>query len=238
MKRTHILYSIVLTVLFAILYLGQCQKTNKNKQTYNQNEKALQKEIFTQKNKNNQLQSSVVMWKGKAKELDNYSKDLYNELTAVKKSKVKIITKTELTIKTDSIIIDNTASSLGQNQYQLNWSYNDSIRTIEGYSKFFAQLDNNKLKITPDKTTITKNEISIVLIAGVKLNKKTGHDEIFVTPKTKGITITSLEGAEINPTKKKRFALSLGIGYGIILKEDITFNPNINLSITKTLIRF
>ena len=241
--RTFILLGTI--IVFIILYWNSCQSIKQKDDTYKQNQEAIKKELKTSKNKNGKLQTSVAAWEGKAKDLGKYSKELEEEVKAVKKSKVKIIIKTDVKYSSkDTVEIDNTIDSLGNGEYKLNWAYTneDSSRVLDGESHFIAKLNKSRfsLNITPGKTFINKDEITISLITGVKHNKKTGFDEIFVTPKTPGVTVSGLEGAILNKPKKKRISVVAGIGYGIGVDGNnrLILTPTINLTIGKSLFSF
>lgn len=243
--NTRTFFLLALLVVFIILYWNSCQKVNEKNDLIKQNEEAYKNEITVEKNKNGDLQSSVVVWEGKAKDLDKYSKDLADELEAVKKSKVQIITKTVIKYSpSDTVVIDNTIDSLESDEYKLNWGYmnSDSSRILQGESHFFAKLNaiDYGLILNPGKTYIIKDEISIVLITGVKHNNKTGLDEIFVTPKTPGVSVTGLEGAILNPPKKKKISVTVGIGYGLYMSKDLKLGlgPNIGIIIGKPIFSF
>jgi hypothetical protein len=99
----------------------------------------------------------------------------------------------------------------------LSWIYvnKDSSRYLEGNSVFKALFENSKLNITPKYTELVKDMLFIDLFVGVAKNKKTGFDEIFVTPKNPDIKIKSLQGA-ILEKKKLGIDLSFSAGYGIV----------------------
>jgi hypothetical protein len=241
--RTFVLLTTI--VVLALLYAKSCSNRKQDAQTYAQNEVAYKNELKAEENKNGDLQTSVETWEGKTKDLDKYSKDLANELEAVKKSKVKVITKTKVVYSpADTIEIDNTLDSLGNNEYRLNWSYTnaDSSRLLEGESRFFAELlkPEMNLSIIPGKTMVNKDEISLVLVVGIKKNKKTGFDEVFVTPKTPGVTVAELEGGILDPPKKKKFGVGVGVGYGIGLDSDsrLRLTPTININLSRLLFAF
>lgn len=214
------------------------------KKNAKQNQKAFKNELKIEKNKNGELQTSVEVWKGKANDLKEYSKELNEEIEAVKKSKVKVITKIISTYSNDTIEINNKIDSLGKGNYELQWKYSseDSSRILEGISRFNAKLDTSSLslKINPGQTIINKDELKLSLVVGVKNNKETGFDEIFVTPKTHGITISGLEGAIIEKpksNKKNKTAIGFQIGYGIGLNSNnIRLAPYIGIGISKPII--
>lgn len=240
--------TFVLLLVIFVLILSQwnsCQNSKEDKKIYEQNEKAYKKELITQKNKNGELQSSVEAWEGKSSDLEKYSKELAEELESVKKSKVKIISKAVIEYSPkDTVKINNTLDSLGNDKYKLNWGYvsEDSSRVLEGESHFVARLNKSKLGLDlfPEKTFVNRDEIKISLITGLKHNKETGFDEIFVTPKTSGVSVISIEGAVIDPPKKKKITVSAGVGYGVGMGKGnvLITTPVIAITIGKSIFSF
>ncbi len=241
--RTFVMLAVIM--LLIILLWNSCGTNRILKATHKQNIEAFKKELKVKENKIGELEYSVEVWKGKTGNLKNYSKDLADELERVKKSKVKIIIKTKIVyMPADSIEIDNVLDSLGGDNYALNWEYanEDSSRILAGSSMFSAFVDKPtlSLNIKPGQTIITNDKLSLSLVVGVKTNKKTGFDEIFITPKTPGVTIAEIEGAILGKRKKKKIHLGIGGGYGIGLGPNSTLRmtPHIGIYIIKPLLSF
>jgi len=238
--------NLILIGVIVILILtnwSSCQARMNDKKEYEQNQEAMKKEIVVEKNKNGLLQSSIVAFKGDIKDLRGYSEDLYQEVKALKNRKPSIISKTEIIYKDTNIFITNNVVDtigLDKDEYRLSWFYSneDSTRILEGNSVFRALFKNEKLQVTPRYTQITLDQIKLDFVVGVAKNKKTGYDEIFVTPKNKNVTVGKLEGAILNKSKLG-IDLSFSAGYGIYYgKGSFGLGPFVGFGISKSLFRF
>lgn len=236
-------------VMFAIIIIliitnwTSCQNKKDIEQKNKQNEEAIKNKIVIERNENGDLQNSIAAYESNIKELKNYNIDLYNEVKALKNRKAKVIINTRLVYAIDTqFVYSNTIDTIGldKDEYRLSWVYRnlDSSRILEGNSVFKALFQNSKLNITPKYTELIKDELFIDLVVGVAKNKKTGFDEIFVTPKNPDIKIKSLQGA-ILEKKKLGIDLSISAGYGLNYSgKGFGFGPLIGLSISKPLIKF
>lgn len=230
-------------ILLIITNWTSCENRKEEKRAYEQNKKSFQKELVTEMNKNGDLQTSVEVYKGKVKDLDEYSKDLAEEVENLKRRKPKVIAKTKIVYRDTNITItDNSIDTIGLNtdEYRLSWKYEnqDSTRLLEGNSVFNAEIKNKSLEITPKFTKITKDELSLDFVVGIAKNKKTGYDEIFVTPKNKNVSVKNLEGAILEKSKLG-INLSLYLGYGVYYgNQQFGLAPSFGISISKPLIRF
>lgn len=247
-KKNLIIFLLIAAVVFLVMTnINSCNSRNEDKKIAAQNEEAMKKVITVEANKNGDLQSSVVAWVGKANNLQAYSSDLKTEVEALKHRKPELIIKTKLVYVGDTSKVPNTLTDNGNGNYDLKWDYTskDSNRTIKGVSSFNAMVDFNKLdfsykmRIKPGNTSIDTDILKIGLVVGVAKNKKTGFDEIFVTPKDSNITIGSLEGAILNKKKEKRFSAGPIIGWGISYGGGrLGTGPFVGAGIQYTLFRF
>lgn len=230
-------------VALVIMNWTSCEGRKDDQRKYAQNTEAMKKEIKVEQNKNGDLQSSIVAYEGRVKDLDEYSEELAQEVDALKKRKPTVITKFETVYRVDTFYVTNTAVDtvgLNKDEYRLSWDYlsSDSTRTLEGNSLFNAKIDGGSLAITPGITTITKDELILDFTVGVVKNKKTKFDEIFVTPKNPNITIRNLEGAVLGKSKLG-INLSFNAGYGIYYgNKQFGLGPFVGISISKPIIRF
>lgn len=240
-KWTKLIMAGIIVVLI-ILNWNSCEARKNDKQQYEQNKEAFKKEIVVQENKNGDLQHSVVAYKGRVKDLNEYSEELSEEVKNLKRRKPKIITKTEIIYKDTNITIaNNVVDTIGldKDEYRLSWKYvnSDSTRFLEGSSVFSAKLD-ERLRIKPKYTKITRDELKLDFVVGVAENKKTGFDEIFVTPKNDNVTVGSLEGAILEKSKLG-INLSFYVGYGLYYGDNkFGLAPSVGISISKPIIRF
>jgi hypothetical protein len=241
-KWTKIIMAGIIVVLI-ITNWTSCEGRRKDNKQYEQNQEAMKKELVVEQNKNGDLQTSVVMYEGKVKDLENYSADLAEEVKNLKNRKPEIITKTKIIYKDTNITIKNNivdTIGLDKDEYRLSWKYKneDSSRILEGNSVFNAVFENERLQITPRYTNITKDQLSLDFVVGVAKNRKTGYDEIFVTPKNPNVSIGSLEGARLKKSKLG-INLSFGVGYGLYYGNgQFGLAPNVSIFIAKPIIRF
>lgn len=247
-KKNLIIFLLLVAVAFLLMTNWQsCSSRNEDKKIAVQNEEAMKKVITVEKNKNGDLQSSIVAYVGKAKDLDKYSSDLKDEVDALKHRKPKLIIKTNLVYDGDTSKILNQLVDKGNGNYDLKWDFTskDSARIIEGVSSFNAIVDFNKsdlsykLKIKAGETSINKDILKIGLVVGVAKNKKTGFDEIFVNPKDTNIKIGSLEGAILDRKKEKKFSVGPIIGWGISYGAGrLGTGPFVGVGLQYTLFKF
>lgn len=244
-ENKSLLNFILIGIIFILIISNwqSCEKNRELKANYSQNIEAMEKEIVVEKNKNGDLQSSVVAFQGSIKDVKEYSEKLYNEIKALKNRKPTMIFRTEIFYKDTNIIVNNNiidTIGLDKNEYRLSWKYAnlDSTRILEGNSIFSAKFLNEKLQIFPMLTTISKDELKLEFIVGVAKNKKTKYNEIFVTPKNPNITVSKLEGAILD---KRKIGIDISVtgGYGAVYgNNQLGFGPFIGIGISKPIIRF
>jgi hypothetical protein len=241
-RLTKLIMAAVIVVLI-ITNWSSCEgRRNDNKQN-EQNQEAMKKELVVEKNKNGDLQTSVVAFEGKIRDLKDYSKDLAEEVKNLKNRKPSVIIKTEIVYKDTNIFITNNVVDtigLDKDEYRLSWKYSngDSTRILEGNSVFSAIFKNEALNVYPKYTLITRDELRLDFVVGVAKNKKTGFDEIFITPKNKNVTVGSLEGAIL---KKSKLGIDISVyaGYGLYYGNNkFGLAPSVGIGISKALIRF
>jgi len=239
---TKLIMAAAIVVLIFMNWTS-CEKRKEDKRVYEQNQEAMKKELVVEKNKNGELQTSVVAFEGNAKELKEYSESLSEEIKNLKNRKPSVITRIKTVYKTDTQYVYNNiidTSGLNKDEYRLSWKYsnNDSTRILEGNSVFKAVINDHDLKITPMFTTLTKDKLTLDFTVGVAKNKKTGFNEIFVTPKNENITIGSMEGAMLGKSKLG-INLSFSAGYGIYYgNSQFGLAPYVGLSISKPILKF
>lgn len=237
------LIMIAIIVVLLITNWTSCEKNIESKKVHIQNVEAIKKQIVVEKNKNNEMQSSIVAYKGTVKTLNEYSQELEGEVKKLKNRKPIVVTKFKTLYRVDTFYVTNTildTFGLNKNQYRLSWKYSnlDSTRMLEGNSLFDVELNYGNLKIKPGLTSITKDELFLDFTVGVVKNKKTKYEEIFVTPKNPNITIRNLEGAIIKKTKLG-INLSFNVGYGVHYgSNNFGLGPFAGLSISKPIIKF
>jgi len=236
---------IMAGVIVVLIFMNwtSCEKRKEDKRIYEQNQEAMKKEVVVEKNKNGELQSSIVAFEGNNKELKEYSKELNEEVKNLKNRKPSIITKIKTVYKVDTqYVYNNIIDTVGLNrdEYRLSWKYNgsDSTRFLEGNSIFKATINGNSLNVTPMFTTLTRDEMQLDFVVGVVKNKKTKFNEIFITPKNENITIGSMEGAILSKSKLG-INLSFSAGYGIYYGDSkFGLAPFVGIAISRPIIKF
>jgi len=207
-----------------------------------QNKKALLDTLRLSQNKIGDIEYSKNILVSEKNNLKNLNNDLNNELKK-EKGKVFELTKYIVSIKkeVDTIKITNTLITYPDGVKGLEWKYEkfyDSInyRKISGISKF--KIDTLGL-LKPLDTEIFIDEINFNIIQGLRV--KGENIEMFVRSDYKGFKVKELSSVIIDPkkhpvirkfTKKKRFGLSLYVGYGFSL------SPQLGLGVTYDFIQF
>jgi hypothetical protein len=247
-KKNPLIFILAGAVVFLIMTnLNTCRSKSESERLAEQNAEAMKKEIRVEKNKNGELQSSIVAFEGKSKDLGKYSEDLKKEVDALKNRKPQVIIKTQVMYIGDSANVPNSLTDNGNGIYDLNWSYSneDSTRVLGGKSSFSATVDLNKadfsykLNVKPGTTQISTDILRLDFVVGVAKNKKTGFDEIFVTPKNTNVTVGKLEGAILDKKRDKRFSAGPIVGYGITYNGNgIGTGPFIGIGIGYSFIKF
>ncbi len=243
-KNLLIFILTALVVLLFFLNLKSCGDLREQKALSTQNEEALKKELVIEKNKSGYLQTSIVAFEGKIKDIEKYSEDLAKEIKDLKNRKPEVIIKTQVVYVGDTATSKNSLTDKGNGNYDLDWDFvsPDSSRVLKGKSSFNAKANvfDNKtysLQILPGTTSILKDELKLDFVVGVAKNKKTGLDEIFVTPKNPNVHVSKLEGAIIPKQKPKDLAISAQIGYGVVYGAGnaISFGPYTGIGISYNL---
>tara|TARA_R110000868_G_scaffold105774_10_gene290448 strand:- start:1800 stop:2576 length:777 start_codon:yes stop_codon:yes gene_type:complete len=246
-KMNNSMYTklIMVAIIVVLIFMNwtSCESKKEDKRIYEQNQEAMKKEVVVEKNKNGELQSSVVAFEGNSKDIKKYSESLSQELKNLKNRKPSVITKIKIVYKVDTqYVYNNTIDTVGldNDEYRLSWKYNDndSTRFLEGNSIFKAIINGNNLSVTPIFTTLTRDEMQLDFVVGVVKNKKTKFNEIFITPKNENITIGSMEGAILGRSKLG-INISFSAGYGVYYGDSkFGLAPFVGISISKPILKF
>ena len=124
--KNLIMFAII--ILLLITNWTSCEKNIENKKVHIQNVEAIKKQINIEKNKNNEMQSSIVAYKGTVKVLNEYSQELEGEVKKLKNRKPIVVTKFKTLYRVDTFYITNTildTFGLNKNQYRLSWKYSN-----------------------------------------------------------------------------------------------------------------
>jgi len=247
-KKNLVIFLLIATVVFLVMMnINSCNGKRQAEANAKQDTEAMKKTMTVTTNKLGEQQTSIVAYVGKVKDLNTYSTGLQDEVKALKNRKPELIIQTKIIYVGDTTKIPNTLIDKGNGNYDLGWDYmsKDSMRTLKGTSSFKALVDFNKtdfsykMTVKPGITTIDSDIIKLDMTVGVAKNKKTGFDEIFVTPKSKNVTIGKLEGAILNKPVDKRFSLGPMIGYGISYGAGrLGMGPFVGVALQYSIIKF
>jgi hypothetical protein len=233
--------TIVLAIVI-ILLMRRCSPSDAEVNTLKQNVFALNDSIRTYKTKTGTLvyeKGALISENGNLK---NLNKGLSDEVKYLKDHPIVVI-KTEIIIKHDTIKIPVYISnpiyhSDGSVTRELTWKYEKDFG--KGNSrKLSGKLDvtvDTSMNLTSTPVHITTDEFSLAITTGLTENKD-GLLEIFVKSDYPGFSVSSLDGALIDPKKSdvlkkyfppKRWALGVYGGVGPYLDP---FNQKVGVGI-------
>lgn len=238
-KKNNKFVLIGLMVLFFILFLDQCNRKNNIKDESEQNLYALSDTLHTVLTKNKKIETEKGLLVMSEAELKKAKKDLYDELQ-VEKGKVKVIIEEVIVIKHDTLYLHDTIVKLPNSNYLLKWDYNKTYdqynyNIIAGESKIHIDTTVKPINVVSLGSTITKNEIGLNLITGIK--KEDGKLKIFVRSDYPGFSVTKIDGCDLSESKDlkkyKRFGVgpNISIGVGTALKPEIFIGIGIQYNI-------
>jgi len=221
--RTFLIAAVAVWLL--ISKFQACNALKEMDRLKEQNLAAL-KDMETVKNKNGELSYQRALFEGTAKDLKKSNDSLYQALKA-EKGNVKIITIVNTKWTSPTISMDNLLIALNDSTKGLKWSNKSPWYTIEGMSTFGFKQTATSLDFRAGTTTISKNELLLSLVTGLK--EEDGVYKIFITPKTPGVVITNIEGAIIDKktllgnnvsplanSSVKRGGIGIHIGLGVM----------------------
>jgi len=244
-KNLFIFTLMAAVVLLVMMQFKSCGDLKALQNQSKQNEEAMKKELTVEKNKSGFYQTSIVAFEGKVKDIQKYSEELAKEIKDLRNRKPEVIIRTQVVYVGDTATSKNSLTDKGNGNYDLNWDFMsaDSARILKGKSSFNAKVDifnDNKtysLKILPGTTSILQDELKMDFVVGVAKNKKTGLDEIFVTPKNPNVHVNKLEGAIIPKPKPHDFTASVQLGYGIVYgKGNLNFGPYLGVGVSYNIV--
>jgi|ERR1035437_108195 hypothetical protein len=215
-------------IIISMCWFKSCGDLKDEQAREKQNTEAQKNKLDTTRDKNGNLQTSIVVFEAKnAKDVKNYSDSLEKAITALKNRKPEVIIQTKIVYKLrDTIIIKNTVVNDGNGKYELPWSYTskDTSMILAGTSTFTARYDTTtfKIKFSPGQTFITTDELRLDFTVGEALNTKTGLKEIFVTPSDPNVHVRSLHGVSIGQDKKpSKFSFGTQLGVGMVYNKGL-----------------
>jgi hypothetical protein len=160
----------------------------------------------------------------KLSDLEQYNKDLANQLKKVKGDVLAAI-KTQVEADLGNVTASNKLTMLDANYYGLrfNTKYNDLglDQELSGMSKFYVYPDNENRTwyIKPDSTVIDTNKVSIRVTYGFK--EFDNKYQVFALSQSPKVALTDLTGGyfidkQIVPLKKpKKWGVGPYAGFGL-----------------------
>jgi len=208
-KRTLLL---IVTFIVASLFLRQCNladKYQREKTQYEQNASYLKDSLIITKNKVGELEYTRSVFATDLKELKDQNKSLYDDVKkqygmVVYISKITGNLRDSISILAGKVGTGNINSGTNPDGSKfINFS-NDTTYSI-GNERHVA----GKVDFRLNKDTIDKNSIKVNLTTKQKFTVTTGLEEdkdskllkIFVNPGSPNMTISSVDGALIDPQK-------------------------------------
>jgi hypothetical protein len=253
-RRDYIFVAAIIIIL--LLLLKQCNgisNLNSKLDIQNHNLDALSDSIRIEKDKVGDAMFVKKTLLADKASLEKLNKDLALE---VEKVKGQVLTLQKISAETRTRIeyVPTYITKYADGQYSLDWKF-DTTYSEGNYRKLsassFFEIDTLTHRISPGQTRIGEDAIGFSFVTG--LREKNKSLEIFVTPKYPGMTITSMEGAIIDPQKSdvlksmfpsKKWSVGpyvgVGIGAGKGLGGNAFFGPvmSVGLSLQYSLIKF
>ncbi len=169
----------MLLVLFIVLFLRQCSKTNELKYELKNSKHIAEQNIAALGDKEIQLKVT----KEQLSVIDSKLSDALNRVDSLKNIKSKTITITQPVYITKNVVVPSQFiyDSLN-NRYGLSFKSTDLVRTINGTSWF--KLDNTKetLKVLPDNTNINDFKLNFALVISQYDDQETKFTRTKIVP--------------------------------------------------------
>ena len=206
-----------------------------------QNQLAFQDKITIYENKLGEQYSQQQTYITSINELREVNSNLYNEVKHLKDHPL-IVTKTKTEFQVDTIYMTSTGiteitDSLNNQQYKLNWVYNDhDYFNIDGYT-----LVNNK--VTDYSTVLNNLKVNQELSLNVIDNGK--NLSVIVKSDNPYIKVSGMQSVVIDPTtspsikkyfKQKRWSLGPSISIGV--DQNLRKSINLGISLQYTILQF
>ncbi len=244
--KTSIQRNILLVVCAILLFISirSCVGGDRRINTLEQNVFSLKDSLRSYKDKTGQIVYEKGALISEKKELEKLNSELAKEIKYLKDNPLVVI-KTVVKVVHDTTYIEINPTDRGKwvgktFEQNFKWNLNENYslgnsRTIEG--NFDVYVD-SLFKVSTSKMKLTKDNMSMGLSTGLTENKD-GMLEIFVKSNYPGFSVSSLDGALIDPKKSdvlkkyfppKRWALGVYGGYGICVNPT-TLNSAIGIQI-------
>lgn len=162
---------LILAMVFAALYMSECQKRKTAIEIAEGNAKA--------------LKDSTIQLKTTKEQLHLFDQELAYSLDVIDSLKgiePETITQIKIVYRDRPDTVDNKLSVDSTGLYTLSFSSDDSLRTIEGDSKFRVSIQEDSLRIKPNVTIINKFSLNFGLLISEYRDEEEKVDRIDITP--------------------------------------------------------
>lgn len=234
-------------IIAVIIILKQCKANNiakKKLAVAEHNINTLNDTIRISQNKAGEDEyNKLAFLTDKVDNLAKLNTQLANAVKNIKGGKVTTIIQGTTQIVTDTIYLNaNTVvnDSMVTTNFDFSKEYSKgNSRTLEGFTKY-------DLATKRSEAQITKDSLNISFTTGIK-NADKGKPEIFLTSQFPGFSVSSLEGAVLDPSlfskkvKQKKVSVGLQLGYSPLnynfstkklgITNQLTFGIGINYRI-------
>lgn len=238
--KNWVLYALIaafaLAGTFVYLYHRNSVKSQEIER-YEQNWKAAHDSVKYYEMKNGEIMAEKAGYILTIEQLEQelgISKSEIKDLQDKLKSKVSVITKVEtktvvdtLEFETERVIVQRDTITKEINNIIGTFSHNDEWLAMRGQFQW-----------TPEKTSTTLQNLTMNTPLKVGM---TENNTFFVSTPNPYVTITSVEGATLNPKKQKRFGIGLQVGVGMqygLINKQIDFGPQIGIGLNYNLVEF
>jgi hypothetical protein len=209
----------------------------------NSGKRAYEEALRVEATKSGKLQFEKDVLVLSEKDLKEKNDSLYNEVKD-QKGQVIFITDVRTVIETDTQYLTNTLIEYPDASFGLKWGYDTTFspgnyRSLAGESKFRV----TQTGVSPLSTEVTKDVMGMKFYTGIK--EREGQIEIFVRSDYPGFSVSSIEGALIDPRKSEVIRShfppkkwGLGAQVGGTMNREGKIVPYIGVGLSYNFIRF
>lgn len=201
----NILLLVFFFVIIALIMSTTCTRQDLNKAETNI--KALADTLHAYELKNGELMYEKQGYIAEKKELEEYigiKEKEVNEIEKKLKSALATIAKLQGQVKIDTIHMIDSVYITADSIYRNDFKYNDRWLALDGTTT---------LQLEPFNTHTIINNINMEVPLKVGTTK---DDKWFVTSENPYVQFTSVEGANIDKAKPKRWSVGVQMGVGVV----------------------
>jgi hypothetical protein len=227
-KKINLNTLLIISILvICLLYLRQCSKTYKLKESLNVSENnitALKDSVTYYTFKNNGLVFQKAILIANKKELKSLNNDLYKEIKKLKDNP-KVIVKKDIEIRYDTVEVNSEIVQYPNNEFKLRWKH-DTLYSLNNYHSIESEtsliLDPLTDSIQLASSYITKNEIGISLTTS--LVKEEDYYKILVNSDYPGFNVLDINGSIVDKSmitsNESSIVIGPSIGYGLVFSSN------------------